>query len=331
MNDQHKPTFLIAILLILLILWITFIPIVIVRVIGGILIALTIMLDRYFESKKQSKIPPQLNEPEQSQKNYIKELHMARRVQEALLSVKTPPVPGINIVKKCIPAESIGGDFYTFAYHDFEFLSQKPKIPGVIEYIDSREAYIGIAIGDVAGHGVSSALVMALSAGLINEIGKTTRSPAEVLKNVNHNLTEHIENSQISYVTAFYGALNVDKKTFTYAKAGHPPVILIHADKSVEHLDSAGVFLGIFDPEIYEEKEQILLPKDRLFFYTDGMIDARNPKGEFFGLDRFLSTILKHHDKPIETVLDILFQEIKNFMEGLNAHDDQTLVILEIC
>lgn len=262
--------------------------------------------------------------------HYVKELMMAKRVQQALLSVKAPSVPGITIAKKCIAAESIGGDFYTFSYHNFEALSPEPKIPGVIEYVDKRESYMGITIGDVAGHGVSSALVMALSSGLFNEISKTVKSPAEVLQNANEKLANYIENSQIPYVTAFYGAINLDNYSFTYAKAGHPPAVLIHQTKEVEFLDADGVFLGMFAGELYEEKTIQLKSGDRLIFYTDGITEARSKQGEWYETDRFLETILDHFSESPDQLLETVFQNVATFSDTQSTKDDQTLIIVDI-
>jgi len=264
------------------------------------------------------------------EQHYRKDFQMARRMQEALLQVKTPEISGIKIVKKCIPAETIGGDFYGFSHQNFQGLSQEHKIPGVIEYIDRREDYLGITVGDVAGHGVSSALVMALASGLFNESSRTFKSPADVLKNTNEQLISYLENSQVTYVTAFYSALNLDKMTLTYAKAGHPNAIILHSDKTTEILDTSGVFLGMYSNETFEEKTIQLHGGDRIFFYTDGILEARNPRGELFDSKRFLELILSLHDKPIETVLDTVFKSVTNFTQVVTAQDDQTLVILEI-
>ena len=102
------------------------------------------------------------NLPKQRLMNEIK---MAKRVQQALLLVESPNIDGINIAKKCIPADNIGGDFYSFICKDFDQMSPEHPSPGIVKYIQNENKYLGIVIGDVAGHGVSSALIMALSSG----------------------------------------------------------------------------------------------------------------------------------------------------------------------
>jgi phosphoserine phosphatase RsbU/P len=261
---------------------------------------------------------------------YLKELQVAQRVQQGLLSFENPNLPGINIVKRCDPARSVGGDFYTFVNKDIRTLAQKPKIPGVIEYVDSRESYLGVAIGDVAGHGVSSALVMALTSGLMGEIGKTTKSPSDLLKIANNNILRYIENSQISYVTAFYCVLNIPRRKLLYSSAGHVPALLVHKDSKMEVLDAEGVVLGMYEDEKYEEKEITTSPGDRLFLYTDGILEARNPSGELFGFERFQAFIQKNINKPIDEIKELIFEEVSLFSASKEAKDDQTLVIIEV-
>ena len=92
----------------------------------------------------------------------MNELKMAKRVQQALLLVESPEIEGVNIAKKCMPAD-IGGDFYSFVCKDFDQMSIMQRSPGIVKYIQNENQYLGIVIGDVAGHGVSSALIMALA------------------------------------------------------------------------------------------------------------------------------------------------------------------------
>ena len=99
---------------------------------------------------------------------------MAKRVQQGLLLVESPKIEGINIAKRCIPAENIGGDFYSFLSKDYDNMSAHQSTPGIVKYVQSENQYLGIVIGDVAGHGVSSALIMALSAGLFQKLANVT-------------------------------------------------------------------------------------------------------------------------------------------------------------
>jgi sigma-B regulation protein RsbU (phosphoserine phosphatase) len=265
-----------------------------------------------------------------SQTQALRELEIAKKVQEALLAIEPPHIEGIKIAKRCLPAKTLGGDFYTFINKDIQSLIQKPKIPGVIEYIDSNERYLGIAIGDVAGHGVSSALVMALSSGIVDKIGQNNKSPAITLQKANEDIRKYIETTQIGYVTLFYSTLNIETKTLVYSKAGHVPALLAHQDGDIQELHAKGIFLGLYPNEKYEQKTCQLSSKDRIIYYTDGITESRSPSGELFGLERLKSLIKANQKKSVGSLVDIIFKNVLQFTEKKQAKDDQTIVILEI-
>ncbi len=260
----------------------------------------------------------------------MNELKMAKRVQQALLLVESPNIDGINIAKKCIPADNIGGDFYSFICKDFDQMSAQHRSPGIVKYIQSESKYLGIVIGDVAGHGVSSALIMALSAGLFSEIGKRHSSPKKVLEAANKDLMRYIENSQVTHVTAFYGVLNVNTFEFHYCRAGHPNTLLQRQNDDIVELESEGSFLGMFDQIQFEENLIQLRKGDRLYFYTDGITEAKGPNGDLFGNDRLKDSIQKLKHEPIGTVLHQLFDEVELYTQYQKATDDRSVVILEL-
>jgi phosphoserine phosphatase RsbU/P len=284
-------------------------------------------LYKYHLSSKPVK---ETNETTLQLKMDIKDLEMAKRVQQALLDIDLPGIKGINIAKRCIPASNLGGDFYNFISKSEQTLSQKPKIPGVIEYIDKSEQQVGVVIGDVAGHGVSSALVMALSSGLLGKIGQTTKSPATVLKRANDDIRKFIESSHISHLTVFYGVINTETYEFTYSNAGHHATLLMHSDSSIEELEAEGILLGMFPDEEFEEKSASLRSGDRLILYTDGIIECKNSNYEEYGLERLKQCLRESKEKPINKQLEIIYEEVALFSGSVEAKDDKTLIIIEI-
>ena len=263
-------------------------------------------------------------------KNQKNELDIARRVQQALISYDNPKLEKIKITKLCIPAESIGGDFYTFIDKVNYNPIQKDALPGVIKYTQEQENYLGIAIGDVAGHGISSALVMALSAGLIDKIASQNHSAGKVLTRANEDIRKFIANSQVSHLTCLFGFLNTDSLEFKYAKAGHHPALVLHQNKTIDTLEAKGIFLGMFENEKYEEQSYQLKHGDRLILYTDGIIEASNTNGEIYGLDRMKKLLKKMAPSTIENVKNSIFKEINIFSKGKITKDDQTLIIIEV-
>lgn len=258
------------------------------------------------------------------------ELDIARRVQQALINYENPNLKNIKISKQCIPAASIGGDFYTFIDKVNHTPVQKADIPGVIKYTSEQENYLGIAVGDVAGHGISSALVMALSAGLIDKIASQQYSAAEVLNRSNEDIRKFISNSKVSHLTLFFGFLNTDSLQFTYAKAGHHPGIVIHKDKTIDMLEVEGIVLGMFEDEEYTEKKYQLSNGDRLVLYTDGIIEASNTKNEVYGIDRLITILQSNNHLGIEELKEKIFKDTETFSKGHLSKDDQTLLIIEV-
>ncbi|MBE33772.1 hypothetical protein CL647_06815 [bacterium] len=258
------------------------------------------------------------------------DLDTAKRVQEALLAIDPPETDRVKIVRRCVPASTLGGDFYTFVNKSVRKLSEKPKTKGIVELVDNQEDLIGVTIGDVAGHGVSSALVMALTSGLLGRIGLNNRSPAVILQRANIDIQKFISQSQISHVTAFYSTINLDRMTLTFAGAGHPAAVLLHADLTYELLEANGIFLGMYPDEVYEEKTISLAAGDRLLLFTDGIIETSNALHEPFGTKRLVDLAIMHTDREPDDLVEIVFEQLYKFREGETQRDDQTLVVVDI-
>lgn len=261
---------------------------------------------------------------------YLQELHMAKIVQQALLSVSQQPVPGLKLSYSCTAAESIGGDFYTFVNRYQPSLRANTSIPGVLQYTDRQESRMGIAIGDVSGHGISSALVMALASGLFREIGENQKSPALTLSKINRELTRCLAQSNGTYVTAFYGIFIPQTKEFWYAKAGHPPAFVIRINGEIEFLEAEGIFLGMYDNETYAEHKIVLNSGDRVVLYTDGLTETNSIHGEEYGIDRLVHRVKDLGSVSLTEAHDQIFQDIHTFGSRKPIRDDQTLVLLQI-
>ena len=270
-----------------------------------------------------------LRELHQQKDTEYKELQVARKVHEGLLSLSDPQIPGILIASRCLPAQSLGGDFYAFLDRRGESLIKKSAQVGIVEYRGKEETTLGVIVGDVAGHGVSSALVMALSNGLMTEMSKATRSPAHLLAQANERIHHYIHASAIKYVTAFYGTLSVEAGKLRFAKAGYVCPFLIRADGTPVILEAEGIFLGMYPGETYDEKEVDLMPGDRLVLFTDGMTEVRNSNSEMFGEERLKDCLLGCRHLSVQAAVDFVFNTINTFSQHLPARDDQTLILID--
>jgi serine phosphatase RsbU (regulator of sigma subunit) len=257
------------------------------------------------------------------------DLAMARRVQQGFLDIPTPEVPGIGVAKRCVPAQTIGGDFYVLSSFHETVAKQGTTLPGVVHYSDRRESVLDVVVGDVAGHGVSSALVMALSAGILGEAIRPNRSPALIVAQLNDRLIDCISHSQIRYITAGYARFYPQLGKMMWVRAGHPAAILLRQGQC-SALSGDGVFLGMFPGEIFQAQEVTLMPGDRIILYTDGFTEARIPHQDFVGEAAFFGILEATSQLPIAYQLEAVYAHIQTLSGTIVPADDQTLVIVEI-
>src|SRR5919112_1124055 len=235
------------------------------------------------------------------------ELQVARRIQQASLPKEVPTLEGWQIAPFYQPAREVGGDFY-----DFHFLS---------------EGRLGLVVGDATGKGVPAALVMSTTCGMLQLAARAldSPSPGEVLDQVNETLLARIPSNM--FVTCFYAILDPEKGTLSYANAGHD-LPYLHRNGDAEELRARGMPLGLMPGMGYEEKEIELDVGESAFFYSDGLVEAHDPKGEMFGFPR-LRALIAHHSGEERSLGDFLMKELYSFVgEGWEQEDDITLLTL---
>lgn len=260
----------------------------------------------------------------------LRELDMARQIQQSLLTHKSMITPEIKIVAHSRPAEKIGGDFYTLSEGISCSTATNAATKGIIQLTSKSQRHATICIGDVAGHGVASALIMLLAQAMIERLINRIPSPAKVLQIANKEIKEQTEQSEISFVTAAILQIDLDSLKLSFAKAGHTDSILIHKDGSTELLASDGVFLGMFDTPQYEEKELFLKHGDRILCYTDGITEAKAKDGELYGVSRLKEFLVQNLDVRIEDLIKKIYNEIEIYSESNQVNDDATIVLIEV-
>jgi serine phosphatase RsbU (regulator of sigma subunit)/anti-sigma regulatory factor (Ser/Thr protein kinase) len=235
------------------------------------------------------------------------ELRMARRIQHALLPKDLPELEGWQITYHYQPAREVGGDFYDF-----------------LRLEDGR---VGLVIGDVSGKGMAAALVMANTLSVLRAIARRGDvTPGQVLQQANELMCSYMPPS--TFVTCFYGVLDPESGHFRYANAGHDPPHKRH-ERQVDELRARGMPLGLMPGMEYEEEETSLVTGDDLLFYSDGLVEAHDPKGEMFGFPR-LQGLMEAHPSTDSPLVGFLLSELSRFT-GKNWYqeDDITLVGLE--
>ena len=238
--------------------------------------------------------------------NMEQELRVARSIQQASLPKEVPTLEGWQISPLYQPAREVGGDFY-----DFHLL------PG---------GRVGLVVGDATGKGVPAALVMSTTCGMLRAVSQASdaSSPGQMLQRVNEALVSSIPSNM--FVTCFYAILNPKNASLRYANAGHD-LPYLHRNGAAEELRARGMPLGLMPAMSYEEKEIVLDVGEAALFYSDGLVEAHDPRGEMFGFPRLRALIAEHAEK--ESLEEALLEELYSFVgEGWEQEDDITLLTL---
>ena len=233
------------------------------------------------------------------------ELRVARSIQQASLPKEMPTLEGWQIASFYRPAHQVGGDFY-----DFHLLS---------------EGRVGLVVGDATGKGVPAALVMSTTCGMLRLAAQSySSSPGEMLHRVNEALFPYIPANM--FVTCFYAILEPESGSLSYANAGHDLPYLWHSGEA-EELRARGMPLGLMPGMGYEEGEAALREEHGVLFYSDGLVEAHDPKGEMFGFPRLRALVAERGEE--RSLEDLLMDELYSFVgEDWEQEDDITLLTL---
>jgi sigma-B regulation protein RsbU (phosphoserine phosphatase) len=238
-----------------------------------------------------------------------KELETARQIQMSILPSEIPKIDGLDIAARYVPMTSVAGDFYDFIV------------------VDNKR--IGIFVADVSGHGMPAALIASmLKIALAAQVAHAT-DPAKVLLGLNQALCGKF---QYHFVTAAYLFADMEKRTLTYAGAGHPPLLLWGgASDGVRAIEENGLFLGKFDFAQYSSVEMPLEPGGWGLLYTDGIAETTNPAGTEFGAEQFREFLAAEQNTAADHLANHLLEELSRWSArgpGADLDDDITLVAI---
>ena len=234
------------------------------------------------------------------------EMQIARQVQSRLLPQQAPMLKTLDVAGKVIQTRAVGGDYYDF--------------------LDFGAGRLGLVLADIAGKGMSGALLMAnLQANLRGQYALAVEDPRLLLRSVNHLFYKNTESNH--YATMFFSIYDDRKQTLRYVNCGHNPPILLRSDGAVERLEATATVLGLFEEWDCTVEEKQLAPGDVLVIYTDGISEAATgDEGEEFGEERLVATVLAHPAMSAEQLLDAIIAEVEAFSRGYQA-DDMTLIV----
>jgi serine phosphatase RsbU (regulator of sigma subunit)/predicted ester cyclase len=233
------------------------------------------------------------------------ELEVARDIQLGSLPEGVPTLEDWHIDPYCQPARQVGGDFY--------------------EFYQLGDGRVGFVVGDATGKGVPAAIVTTATAAYLGAVAAASdSSPGEALALANEALFARIPSNM--FVTCFYAILDPKSASLTYANAGHD-LPYLHRNGDAEELRARGMPLGIMPGMSYEEGEVSLAEGECVLFYSDGLVEAHNPKGEMFGFPRLRALVAEHGEE--RTLSNLLLEELYSFVgEGWEQEDDITLLTL---
>ena len=236
------------------------------------------------------------------------DLDMAARIQQKILHQEFPVFPDdkrFDIFANMIAAKHVGGDFYDFFKYD--------------------ENHLAFFIGDVAGKGMPAAIYMAVCRTMLKAIGSEVSDPAECIEKVNNML---IPESDIStFVTVFYGLLNLETGELAYCNGGHNlPYIQTKSGEVKELENVGGLLLGKFEGVPYEMNTVQLEPGDAVVTFTDGVTEAEDESDGFFDEQRVIEFLKKHPGKSLESLVKGLFLEVMKFTAAAEQSDDITVL-----
>lgn len=238
------------------------------------------------------------------------EMKRVADIQRSLLPATLPSIDGVDIAASYKTAERAGGDYYDF--------------------FDLGDGRWGVLIADVSGHGTPAAVVMAILRTILHGLCVQCVTPAELLSAANQQLCNQSDRYDGTFVTAFYGVYDPGDRSLNYACAGHNPPLLVDRSIQVRELDQAQALPLAVDPECtYVECRVSLQSGDTLLLYTDGITEAINGDGEFYGRTRLLDCV--REDVPnAQHIIDCIVYKLLGFTGTRKQLDDQTLLALRI-
>jgi serine phosphatase RsbU (regulator of sigma subunit) len=248
---------------------------------------------------------------EEIQKQRLEEeLAISCQIQLSLLPERCPTVSGWEFAATYQAARQVGGDLY-----DFIHLPKQPNKMGLI-------------IADVSGKGIPAALFMAFCRTLIRMEARIKGTPAQVLNATNHSI---IQNSRSElFLSAFYALLDLENGELKFANGGHnPPYWFQDSTGICQELNAKGYLLGLFNRKMPEERQIKVGLGDLLVFYTDGITEARDNQGEFFGEERLESAILANKGCSAQEVLQGIVDATNTFIGDVHQSDDFTLFVIK--
>jgi sigma-B regulation protein RsbU (phosphoserine phosphatase) len=242
---------------------------------------------------------------------YEGKMQVARAIQQKLFPLAPPRLAGLDIGGASYPAEATGGDYF--------------------DYIALPGGELGIVVGDVSGHGFGSALLMAETRACLRAFAQTAGGDvSQILARANRMLAADTQEER--FITLLFALLDPQQRTLVYSSAGHDPGYVLDAGGCVKaRLESTDLPLGLMAESRFPTAAEVrLAPGDLVLLLSDGILEARSPKGTSFGATRALDVVRVTRGQPAREIVDALFQAVRGFTHPAAPTDDVTAVVLKV-
>jgi serine phosphatase RsbU (regulator of sigma subunit) len=234
-----------------------------------------------------------------------RDLEIARQIQFQMLPTTFPYVPGLELFASTVPSQRVGGDFFDVLY--------------------DGQNRVCLLLGDVSGKGIAAAMQMARLMGDFRAAVRQREDPLSVVQALNESVCARNLN-WTSFVTLQYVVIDTAKQSLEFICAGHPPLMLCHADGTLEWLgQAANLPLGIDATHPYQTEVDAIMPGDRLLLYSDGAYEAKNAASQMFGLAQLATAFVSTPNAP-EAAIEALRRTLADFSDSETLADDTTFL-----
>ena len=251
-----------------------------------------------------------------------KQLEAASAIQKAMLPVASPLIKGLKAAWSFKPCDALGGD--------------------ILNIFPLDEKHVGLYVLDVTGHGASASLISVAASHFLSPFSdssfvRTSKSgskltlarPAEVAEKLNRHFCSNPGVTQL--FTLLYGVLDVETREFCYVCAGHPLPVIVSLDGTARMAAGSGYPIGVEQDFEYAELCLKLKHGDRLYLYSDGILEAKNAERDLFGEERFMESLKELRKDPLAEGLDAIIAETEAWCRPSKPDDDMTLLACEMC
>lgn len=237
-------------------------------------------------------------------------MQVAHEIQERLFPRAPPTCPGFEIEGASHPAEGISGDYF--------------------DYMPLSDGSLGLVIGDVSGHGLGPALIMAATRSYLRALALTHCDVGEILTLANKALAADVADGR--FVTLLLARLDPLERKLVYSSAGHQPAYILSPNGAVKaELGSTDVPLGVMSDGAFSASEALTLePGELLVMLTDGIVEASDGAGQPFGVARTLETVRVNRSRPAREIVESLYQEVDRHAQHHSPADDLTAVVIKV-